>query len=193
MLYFSRSDAYQSPKFPPKGAAEKKPNAHRVELSGPSHLNFSAIHKGLAASLRLRTAGSGWSTAGEPNIAADRRAQADGNPAEDGCAGLDDHIIFDDRMPRSSPEQGAMASDVARGVGPVDYAAKPGFASPADYVMKDQLLIQAKTVLFTLLYSVIGSAVLYKFAALAIGLRASKQAEIEGLDISDHGERAYNL
>src|SRR5262245_55423290 len=59
----------------------------------------------------------------------------------------------------------------------------------AEAVMKDQLLIQAKTVLFTLLYSVIGSAVLYKFADLAIGLRVSKQAEIEGLDISDHGER----
>jgi Ammonium Transporter Family len=143
--------------------------------------------------LSLRNAASGWNTAGEPDIAADRRALADGNPAEDGCAGLDDHIIADDRTPRSSPEQGAMASDVARGVGLVDHAAKPSFASPADYVMKDQLLIQAKTVLFTLLYSGIGSAVLYKLADLAIGLRASKQAEIEDLDISDHGERAYNV
>jgi ammonium transporter, Amt family len=60
-------------------------------------------------------------------------------------------------------------------------------------VMKDQLLIQAKTVLFTLLYSGIGSAILYEFVDLTIGLRASKQAEIEGLDISDHGERPYNL
>ena len=39
----------------------------------------------------------------------------------------------------------------------------------------------------------IGSAILYKFVDLTIGLRASKQAELEGLDVSDHGERAYNL
>ena len=88
---------------------------------------------------------------------------------------------------------GILVAPYLGGVGLVDYAVKPGFASPADYVMKDQLLIQAKTVLFTLLYSGIGSAILYKIVDLTIGLRASKQAEIEGLDISDHGERAYNL
>ncbi len=88
---------------------------------------------------------------------------------------------------------GILVAPYLGGVGLVDYAVKPGFATPADYVMKDQLLIQAKTVLFTLLYSGIGSAILYKIVDLTIGLRASKQAEIEGLDISDHGERAYNL
>jgi Amt family ammonium transporter len=48
-------------------------------------------------------------------------------------------------------------------------------------------------VLFTLLWSGIGSAILYKFVDLIIGLRATKQAELEGLDITDHGERAYNM
>ena len=46
--------------------------------------------------------------------------------------------------------------------------------------------------IFTLLWSGIGSAILYKFVDLIIGLRPTKQAELEGLDITDHGERAYN-
>ena len=79
------------------------------------------------------------------------------------------------------------------GVGLVDYAVHPGTATAAEYVMKDQVLIQLKTVIFTLLWSGIGSAILYKFVDLTIGLRATKQAELEGLDVSDHGERAYNL
>jgi len=48
-------------------------------------------------------------------------------------------------------------------------------------------------VLFTLCWSGFGSLILYKFVDLTIGLRATKQAELEGLDITNHGERAYNL
>jgi Amt family ammonium transporter len=55
------------------------------------------------------------------------------------------------------------------------------------------ILLLSTFIYFPLPYSGISSAVLYKFAALAIGLRASKQAEIEGLGVSDHGERAYKL
>jgi Amt family ammonium transporter len=87
---------------------------------------------------------------------------------------------------------GILVAPYLGGVGLVDYTIKPGFASPADYVMKDQVLIQLKTVIFTLLWSGIGSAILYWIVDMTIGLRASKQAEIEGLDVSDHGERAYN-
>ncbi|MCI0600934.1 MAG: ammonium transporter [Beijerinckiaceae bacterium] len=78
------------------------------------------------------------------------------------------------------------------GVGLVDYAANPGSASPGAYEMKAQVLIQLRAVVFTLLWSGIGSAILYKFVDLVIGLRATKQGELEGLDITDHGERAYN-
>jgi ammonium transporter, Amt family len=88
---------------------------------------------------------------------------------------------------------GILVAPFLGGVGLVDYAVKPGFASPAEYVMIDQVLIQVKTVIFTLLWSGIISAILYKLVDLTIGLRASKQAELEGLDVSDHGERAYNL
>jgi Amt family ammonium transporter len=88
---------------------------------------------------------------------------------------------------------GILVAPYLGGVGLVDYAVKPGFASPADYDMKTQVLIQAKNVLFTLCWSGFGSLILYKFVDLTIGLRATKPAELEGLDITDHGERAYNL
>ncbi|MCI0466307.1 MAG: ammonium transporter, partial [Beijerinckiaceae bacterium] len=78
------------------------------------------------------------------------------------------------------------------GVGLVDYTANPGSASPGTYDMQTQVLIQLRAVVFTLLWSGIGSAILYKFVDLIIGLRTSKQGEMEGLDITDHGERAYN-
>ncbi|HXW70877.1 MAG TPA: ammonium transporter [Methylocella sp.] len=88
---------------------------------------------------------------------------------------------------------GILVAPYLGGVGLTDYAAKPGSASPGDYVMATQLFIQFKTVVFTLLWSGIGSAILYKIVDLLIGLRPVKQAELEGLDISDHGERAYNM
>jgi ammonium transporter, Amt family len=88
---------------------------------------------------------------------------------------------------------GILVAPYLGGVGLVDYTIKPGFASPADYDMKTQVLIQLRTVIFTLLWSGIGSAILYKFVDLTIGLRATKQAELEGLDLTDHGERAYNM
>jgi ammonium transporter, Amt family len=87
---------------------------------------------------------------------------------------------------------GILVAPYLGGVGLTDYALKPGFASPGEYDMKAQVLIQVKTVLFTLLWSGIGSAIIYKFVDLTIGLRVTKQAELEGLDITEHGERAYN-
>jgi Amt family ammonium transporter len=58
--------------------------------------------------------------------------------------------------------------------------------------MVAQLIIQAKAVGTTLLWSGIGSAILYKIVDLVVGLRPAPEQEREGLDISDHGERAYN-
>jgi len=65
--------------------------------------------------------------------------------------------------------------------------ANTGFVSIADQVVK-----QAKAVLFTLAWSGIGSLILYKIVDLVIGLRVGPEAEREGLDIAEHGERAYN-
>jgi ammonium transporter, Amt family len=79
------------------------------------------------------------------------------------------------------------------GTGITDYTINPGSAAQGTYDMWTQVTIQTKNVLFTLFWSGVGSAILYKLVDLTIGLRSSKQAELEGLDITDHGERAYNL
>jgi ammonium transporter, Amt family len=88
---------------------------------------------------------------------------------------------------------GILVAPYLGGTGITDYTINPGSAAAGSYDMTAQVIIQTKNVLFTLLWSGVVSAILYKFVDLTIGLRASKQAELEGLDISDHGERAYNL
>ena len=51
---------------------------------------------------------------------------------------------------------------------------------------------QGTAVVATLLWSGVGSAILYKVVDLIVGLRPEADQEREGLDIADHGERAYN-
>ena len=87
---------------------------------------------------------------------------------------------------------GILVAPALGGVGLTDYTLKPGTGAPGTYDMAAQVLIQAKVVGFTLLWSGIGSAILYKLIDLTIGLRVSTDVEREGLDIAEHGERAYN-
>ena len=87
---------------------------------------------------------------------------------------------------------GILVSPSLGGVGLTDYIAKPGSASPGDYVMAAQVWIQVKAVLVTLVWSGVGSAILYKIVDVIIGLRVTREEEREGLDLIDHGERAYN-
>jgi ammonium transporter, Amt family len=47
-------------------------------------------------------------------------------------------------------------------------------------------------VLITLVWSGVVSAILFYALKFTIGLRPSEEAEREGLDLSEHGERAYN-
>jgi Amt family ammonium transporter len=78
------------------------------------------------------------------------------------------------------------------GVGLPDYASKPGELAVAPYEMATAVLSQVKAVGFTIVWSAVGSAILYKLVDLTIGLRVTQDEEREGLDIADHGERAYN-
>ena len=68
---------------------------------------------------------------------------------------------------------------------------KPGMAVVAPYVRDAQLLSQAKAVGLTLLWSGVGSIVIFKVVDLAVGARVSPEAEQTGLDLSQHGERGY--
>ncbi|MEE7458199.1 MULTISPECIES: ammonium transporter [Methylobacteriaceae] len=87
---------------------------------------------------------------------------------------------------------GILVSPDLGGAGIPDYTTKPGELVLGSYDMVSQVITQAKAVGFTILWSGIGSAILYKLVDLTIGLRVTQEEEREGLDIADHGERAYN-
>ncbi|HCY14827.1 MAG: ammonia channel protein [Curvibacter sp. GWA2_64_110] len=67
-----------------------------------------------------------------------------------------------------------------------------GMVSPADYSIAAQVWIQAKAVLITVVWSAVVSFIAYKLVDLTIGLRVSEEDERQGLDITSHGESAYN-
>ena len=56
-----------------------------------------------------------------------------------------------------------------------------------------QILNQAAGVLISWVLAAVATWIILKIVDLCIGIRATKEAEIEGLDISMHGEEAYNL
>lgn len=56
----------------------------------------------------------------------------------------------------------------------------------------DQLWIQTFGVLVTIAWAGIGTLIAAYVVKLTIGLRVSEDTEVDGLDIAEHGERAYN-
>ena len=62
----------------------------------------------------------------------------------------------------------------------------------ADFSIASQVMVQAKAVLVTIVWSGVVSLVSYKLVDLTIGLRVTEEEEREGLDISSHGETAYH-
>ncbi len=61
-----------------------------------------------------------------------------------------------------------------------------------DYSIASQMVVQAEGVLITLVWSGIVAFICYKIVDMMVGLRVSEEAEREGLDITAHGETAYN-
>jgi ammonium transporter, Amt family len=78
------------------------------------------------------------------------------------------------------------------GQGIADYTTKPGTMIAGAYSMGGQVWLQCQGVLLTLLWSGIGSAILFFVIDKAWGMRVSAETEHEGLDIAEHGERAYH-
>ena len=72
-----------------------------------------------------------------------------------------------------------------------DWVTATGIAA-ADYSIASQVWIQAKAVLTTVVWSGVVSIIAFKLVDLTIGLRVSEEDEREGLDITSHGETAYN-
>ncbi len=64
---------------------------------------------------------------------------------------------------------------------------KPGYGA-----ILDQLIIQAKAVGLTVVWTTIAALIAFKIADLIVGLRVPEDEEREGLDITSHGEAAYH-
>jgi Amt family ammonium transporter len=67
-----------------------------------------------------------------------------------------------------------------------------GMVTAADYSIAAQVWVQFKAVLVTIVWSGVVSFIAFKLVDMTIGLRVSEEDEREGLDISAHGETAYN-
>jgi ammonium transporter, Amt family len=72
--------------------------------------------------------------------------------------------------------------------------AAPAFGGTqgADFSIASQVLVQAKSVVVTVVWSGVVAFVAYKVAAIVVGLRVAEEHEREGLDITSHGETAYS-
>jgi Amt family ammonium transporter len=83
---------------------------------------------------------------------------------------------------------GILVNPALGGTGIMDYAA----GKIADYDFLTQIYAQFKAVVLTLLWSGVGTLIILKVIDIVIGLRPTPETEREGLDLTDHGERAYN-
>ena len=95
---------------------------------------------------------------------------------------------------------GIVAAPIYGGAGVVDYTKcviKDGLVTSdcpiGDYDVMAQVFIQFKNALITIGWSAVGSLIVYLIISVLVGLRVSPETEREGLDIAEHGERAYNM
>jgi Amt family ammonium transporter len=67
-----------------------------------------------------------------------------------------------------------------------------GVGYVGEQTMAGQLKVQIIAVVVTILWTGIGSLILYKIVDMVVGLRVTVEAERQGLDLSAHGEAAYH-
>ena len=85
---------------------------------------------------------------------------------------------------------GVFAAPSLGGAGIWDYVTETALA---DYSIAAQVWIQAQGVLTTIVVSGVVSLLAFTVVKYTVGLRVSEEAERNGLDISSHGETAYEL
>ncbi|MGD9923241.1 MAG: ammonium transporter [Pseudorhodoplanes sp.] len=84
---------------------------------------------------------------------------------------------------------GILVSPALGGTGIFDYVT----GKVAEYDFATQMLAQTKGVLLTIVWSGVGTAIILFVISIIVGLRATVDKEREGLDLTEHGERAYNM
>ena len=71
------------------------------------------------------------------------------------------------------------------------YPASMGGPGGVDATVGGQVLIQAGSVVLTIVWSAVAAFIAFKIADLVVGLRVPEESEREGLDTTEHNERAY--
>jgi Amt family ammonium transporter len=84
---------------------------------------------------------------------------------------------------------GILVNPALGGSGIFDYT----IGKVAEYDFATQMLAQIKAVLLTIVWSGVGTAIILFVISLIVGLRVTVDKEREGLDLTEHGERAYNM
>jgi ammonium transporter, Amt family len=87
---------------------------------------------------------------------------------------------------------GILVNPALGGAGVPDYVSVPGTLQVAAYDGAFMFMAQLKAVIFTVCFSGIGSFILFWIVKVTMGLRVKEEIEREGLDVAEHGERAYN-
>jgi Amt family ammonium transporter len=90
---------------------------------------------------------------------------------------------------------GVVVSPALGGAGWVDFAscsAETLTCGAGAYDMAGQVIAQAKGVAVTVVWATAASVIVFGLIRLVGAGRVSKETEIEGLDINEHGERAYH-
>jgi len=115
------------------------------------------------------------------------------------CSGLKSLLKYDDSLDVfgihgiggivGAIGTGIVVNPAFGGAGIVDYAAGGIAVYPG---LVPQVIAQAKGVLVTIVWSGVGSAIVWIIARLLTGGRVSKEVEAEGLDYAEHGEVAYH-
>lgn len=88
---------------------------------------------------------------------------------------------------------GILVDPALGGAGIPDYTSVPGTLQVGAYDFGFMFMAQLKAVIFTVCFSGIGSFILFMVVKVLMGLRVKEEVEREGLDVAEHGERAYNM
>ncbi len=81
------------------------------------------------------------------------------------------------------------AEGVLGGLGLAENPAQSGVA----YTSMQQLVVQLKSLGITIVWSALATVVIVYITRALVGLRVDEEAEFEGLDSAEHGEKAYSL
>jgi Amt family ammonium transporter len=84
---------------------------------------------------------------------------------------------------------GILVNPALGGTGIFDYVT----GKVGEYDFATQMIAQTKGVLLTIVWSGVGTAIILFVISIIVGLRITVDKEREGLDLTEHGERAYNM